>query len=127
MAALRQLPLSFVPGLLRQVIEYDFMFPAERASLDKELSVLSALSSPQIAEWFHEFSQVRLTPANERLDWVGQPAQFTEQFSAYLWSTHQMDLFRAAATGYSERITAAAPPDAPPVPRLGIAVIGQGV
>jgi hypothetical protein len=127
LAVLRQLPLSFVPGLLRQLIEYDSMFPAERASLDKELAVLSALPAAEVGEWFHDFSQVRLTPANERFDWVGQPAQFTEQFSAYLWSTHQMDLFRSAATGYSERIREAAPPDAPATPRLGIAVIGQGV
>jgi hypothetical protein len=127
LAALRQLPLSFAPGLLRQVVEYDSMFPAERASLDKELAVLSGLTPGEVAEWFHDFSQVRLTAADERFDWVGAPAQFTEQFSAYLWSTHQMDLFRDAATRYSERIRAAAPPDPPAVPRLGIAVIGQGV
>ncbi len=28
--ALQQLPLSFVPSLLREVIDYDYKFPAER-------------------------------------------------------------------------------------------------
>jgi hypothetical protein len=38
-----------------------------------------------------------------------------------------MDLFRNAATGYRERIRAASPSEAAALPRLGIAVIGQGV
>ena len=44
LGALRQLPLSFLPVLLREVIEYDFKFPAERAAIDKELANISALS-----------------------------------------------------------------------------------
>ena len=39
-----ELPLSFLPSLLREVIEYDFKFPAERAAIDKELASLSSLS-----------------------------------------------------------------------------------
>ena len=35
---LRQLPLSFLPNLLREVIEYDFKFPAERAEVSRELA-----------------------------------------------------------------------------------------
>ncbi len=46
--ALQQLPLSFLPGLLREVIDYDFKFPAERAAIDKELANLSSLSPAQI-------------------------------------------------------------------------------
>jgi hypothetical protein len=32
LVTLQQLPLSFVPSLLREVIDYDFKFPAERVS-----------------------------------------------------------------------------------------------
>ncbi len=33
LTALRRLPLSFVPSLLREAIDYDYRFPAERRAL----------------------------------------------------------------------------------------------
>ena len=127
LAAFRQLPLSFLPALLHEVIEYDFKFPAERAAIDKELASLSSLSSAQIADWFHAFSLLSLSSKLERLDWITRPAQFVEQESAYLWATHQLDAFSRAATDYGDRLQAAIPVEPLPVRRLGIAVIGQGV
>ena len=125
--ALRQLPLSFLPGLLREVIDYDYKFPAERDAIDRELATLTSLSAVQIKEWFQGFSQLSLSPALEHFDWVNQPAQFVEQESAYLWSTHQLDEFRQAATAYGDRLLNASSAEPLPVRRLGIAVIGQGV
>ena len=125
--ALQQLPLIFAPSLLREVIDYDFKFPAERSSIDVELANLSSLSSAQMHDWFQAFSQCSLSSNLEQVDWVNQPAQFTEQLSAYLWSTHQMDAFREAATTYGNRLRATKPPNPLPARRLGIAVIGQGV
>jgi hypothetical protein len=127
LAALQQLPLSFAPSLLREVIEYDYKFPAERASIDRELDDLSGLSPQQREEWFHAFAQLSLSAKLEQVNWVDQPGIFVEQLSAYLWSTHQLDAFRVAATTYGDRLQAAAPPPELPVRRLGIAVIGQGV
>src|SRR5665213_4136837 len=125
--AFQQLPLSFLPGLLREVIEYDYKFPAEQAAIDKELTNLSSLSPLQITEWFHGFAQLSLSSKLEHLDWVNRPAQFIEQESAYLWTTHQLDAFSVAATAYGDRLRTAVPVDKLPVARLGIAVIGQGV
>ena len=125
--ALQQLPLSFLPGLLREVIDYDFKFPAERASIEKELANLSSLSPAQIDQWFQAFSQLSLSSKLEHLDWINRPAQFIEQESAYLWTTHQLDAFRSAATDYGDRLRSAVPVETNPVRRLGIAVIGQGV
>jgi hypothetical protein len=125
--AIQQLPLSFVPSLLREVIEYDFKFPAERGAIDRELGNLSSLSPAQIHDWYRGFSQFTIPLQLEHFDWVNQPAQFTEQLSAYLWSTHQMDAFRQAATDYGNRLRDAAPPQPVVARRLGIAVIGQGV
>jgi hypothetical protein len=127
LGALQQLPLSFLPSLLREVIDYDFKFPVERAAIDKELANLSSLSPAQLKEWFQAFSQFSLSPKLENFDWINQPAQFVEQLSAYLWSTHQLDAFREAATVYGDRLQSAVPPEPIPVRRLGIAVIGQGV
>jgi hypothetical protein len=126
--SLRRLPLSFLPGMLREVIEYDYKFPAERRSLDKELANLRSLSREQALEWFQAFAQIKLSPALEHLDWVNSPAQFVEQLSSHLWTTHQLDAFRNAAIAYADRLRAAVPPDPPPaMARLGISVIGQGV
>lgn len=124
---LQQLPLSFLPNLLREVIDYDFKFPAERAEVSRELAELNSLSPAQLREWFQSFSQFQLSSKLENFDWVGQPAQFVEQLSAYLWSTHQLDAFRKAAIEYGDRLRSTVPPQPPPVQRLGIAVIGQGV
>jgi hypothetical protein len=125
--ALQQLPLSFVPSLLREVIDYDFKFPAERTAIDKELAKLSSLSPAQVNDWFQAFSQFSLSSKLENFDWINQPAQFVEQLSAHLWTTHQLDGFRQAAIVYGDRLRSVAPPEAIPVRRLGIAVIGQGV
>lgn len=124
---LRQLPLSFVPSLLREAIEYDFKFPAERSAIDRELANLESLSPAQIGERFQAFAKVSLSSLLEQFDWVNLPAQFVEQQSAYLWSTHQLDAFSKAATDYGAELQTALRPEPLPVRRLGIAVIGQGV
>ena len=124
---LQQLPPSFVPGLLRELIDYDFKFPAERKAHEKELAHLNSLSAGQLKDWFRGFAEIRLSPQLEAVDWVKSPAQFVEQLSAHLWSTHQLDAFRKASNEYADRLRSAVPPDAPPVSRLGITVIGQSV
>src|SRR5215471_16784674 len=123
--AMQRLPLSFLPSLLREVIDYDYKFPAERKALEKELANWNALPEEKGREWVSGFAQISLSKQLEQFDWVNQPAQFVEQLSAHLWTTHQLDAFREAATEYADRLHAAVPTEQPPVPRLGITVIGQ--
>ncbi|MDQ2834836.1 MAG: hypothetical protein M3Y50_14085 [Acidobacteriota bacterium] len=125
--ALRQLPLSFVPSLLREAIEYDFKFPTERTAIAKELAAISSLTPAQRNERFRAFSRLSLSVKLEHLDWINQPGQFVEQLSAYLWTTHQQDAFRAAALAYEDLTEKIAAPHPIAMRRLGIAVIGQGV
>lgn len=127
LGTLRQLPLSFVPSLLRELIDYDFKFPAERKAREKELANLSSLSPDRVRELLQAFVRIRLSPDLEAFDWAKSPVQFVERLSAYLWSTHQLDAFRKASTGYADHLRSAVPPDLPAIPRLGITVIGQGV
>lgn len=127
LSTLQQLPLTFLPGLLRELIDYDYKFPAERTAREKELRNLSGLSREQLQDWFRAFEDIRLSPQLEAFDWVKAPAQFVEQLSAHLWSTHQLDAFRNASNEYADRFRAAVPPERPAVPRLGITIIGQGV
>jgi hypothetical protein len=124
--ALQRLPLSFVPSLLREVIDYDFRFPPERKAIEKELANLKSLSAEQLKDWFQDLSQISISSKLENSDWVNSPALFVEQLSAHLWATHQLDAFRKAATEYANRLQVAVPAESPAVPRLAIAVIGQG-
>jgi hypothetical protein len=125
--AIRQLPMSFVPNLLREAIDYDFKFPAERSEVERQLAVISSLSRADLDDWFRGFANISVSSTLESFDWVNRPAQFVEQESAYLWTTHQQDAFREAALAFGARMTSAAPPGPPPMPRLGIAIVGQGV
>lgn len=127
LSTLQKLPLSLVPSLLRELIDFDFKFPAERLALEKELANLSSLSAEQLKDWIQAFVQIRLSPQLEHIDWVNLPAQFVEQLSSHLWTTHQVDAFRVAATAYADRLRSAVPPEPPPAPRLGVTIIGQGV
>jgi hypothetical protein len=127
LSALQRLPLSFLPSLLREVIEYDYKFPAERAALEKEVAKLVSLSDSQVANLFSGFSKITLSAQLESSDWLSSPAQFVEQLSAHLWTTHQLDDFRVAATKYADDLSAAVAAELPPIPRLGITVIGEGV
>ena len=124
---LQTLPLALLPALLRELIDYDFKFPEERASIERELSALRSLSPDQSRAWFEPFARLSLSPKLEHVDWVNHPSEFLEQESAWLWTTHQQDAFTAAATQYGDRLQNAVPPQPLPAPRLGIAVIGQGV
>ncbi|HEY1809734.1 MAG TPA: hypothetical protein VGG42_14300 [Acidobacteriaceae bacterium] len=124
---LRQLPLSLLPSVLREIISYDFSFPVERSAAEKQLAVLAALDDRQRSTWFHGFEQVSIPSDLEKFDWVGHPQQFLEKQSAWLWSSHQLDAFRKAATDYAAHLQTAIPAEAPPMRRLGVAIIGKDV
>ncbi len=127
LALLRRLPLAFTPLLLRELMVYDWKFAAERREIDRQFAWLKALSPQEMTKAMSAFSQLSLAKTLEKTDWVNQPAVFTEQLTAHLWTTHQIDAFRAGAVEYVDRYTAASPEGALPAHRLGIAVIGQGV
>lgn len=126
MEVFQALPISLAPNLLREVIDYDYKFPAERARIDDELKTLAGLSKQERQEWFRGFASISLPEKLTQFDWVNEPAKFSEQQSAYLWSTHQMDAFRKAATEYYARLQRATVKTQLALQRLGIAVIGQG-
>jgi hypothetical protein len=127
LALLQRLPLAFVPLLLRELIVYDWKFPAERADLDRQFRYLGGLAPETLRETLSAFERLKLTRDLEQTDWVDSPAAFSERLSAHLWATHQIDAFRAAAVEYVEKASASSPDPELPTHRLGIAVVGQGV
>ncbi len=124
---LQRLPLALLPLLLREVIVLDWKFPVERRDLDRQFEYLQGLTAGEFQKAMLAFSQLRLSPDLERTDWVNSPALFSEQLTAHLWATHQIDAFRAAAVEFVRKTGAASPEEQLPMHRLGIAVIGQGV
>src|SRR5215469_8739293 len=125
-ALLRKLPLSFLPLLLRELIVYDWKFPAERKELDAQLSYLASFREDKLAKIMAPFADLRLSPGIQRLDWVNSPVLFSEQLSADLWASRQIDSFRAAATEFMRGFRTAVPEELPAVSRLAIVVVGQG-
>jgi hypothetical protein len=124
---LRQLPLSFVPLLLVEVIAYDSKFPAERQEIDAQFAFMRGQSPERRRAVMAGFHQLSLSPALENVDWVNTPREFSEQLSAHLWTTNQVAAFRAAAIEFLNTVRAAIPPPTPAIPRLSIVVVGQGV
>ncbi len=126
-ALLRELPIGFVPLLLRELIAYDWKFPAERKELDNQFAYLQPRSAEARRQLMAGFAGLRLSSELERFDWVNAPAQFSEQLTTHLWATHQIDAFRSAATDYIQKVHAAAPREPLPLRRLGLVAVGQGV
>ena len=126
-ALLQRLPLAFLPLLLRELIVYDWKFPAERADLARQFTYLGTLAGGPFQTTMSAFAQLKLARELEQTDWVNSPTIFSEQLSAHLWATHQIDPFRAAAVDYVQKVSASAPDPALLTHRLGIAIIGQGV
>lgn len=124
---LRALPLSFVPLLLGEVIAYDSKFPAERREVDAQFTHVRSLSPAGRHQLMAGFEKLILPPDLEQVDWVNTPGEFSERLSAHLWTSQQIDTFRAAAIGFLDAVRANIPPPRPIAPRLTVVVIGQGV
>lgn len=127
LALIQLLPLIFAPFLLNEIIEYDWKFPQERRELETQIAFLEGLTTEQRESIFAAFKRITLTSSLQALDWVGSPGSFVEQLTTFLWSSHQMDPFHAAADAFDHSWRAGLSSPAPELPRFGIAVIGQGV
>jgi hypothetical protein len=123
LALLQELPLAFVPFLLKDVVAFDWKFPIEQTELTNQFAYLNR-------NWKGEmqpFERLKLNEKLEEVDWVNEPARFLEVLSAHLWATQQMDGFRSASETYVRKFHASLPAVKLPTHRLGIAVIGDGV
>lgn len=124
---LSRLPLAFVPLLLREIIVYDWKFPAERQEVDGQFKYLESLPASQVTRAMAAFAAIQIGPELAQFDWVNNPAGFSESLTAHLWSSQQIGAFRTAATEFVNAFHLAIPKGRPPMRRLGIVVIGEGV
>jgi hypothetical protein len=124
----QQLPVVLLSLLLREIIAYDWKFPPEREDLNHQLAYLESLSPEERRRVLEGFQKVRLSPELERLNWVNSPQLYSERLTAHLWATHQIDVFRQVSMDYLQKAEAARPQlQPPPLARLGLVVVGQGV
>jgi hypothetical protein len=123
----REMPIPFLALLLRELINWDWKFPAERKELDRQFIYLSSVSQEQRKLLFAPFANLKLSEQLKATDWVNAPAVFSEQLSAHLWATHQIDSFHTAAVDFFAKVTATVPHNPPPISRLAIVTFGQGV
>jgi hypothetical protein len=121
----RQLPITFVPLVLRELVAYDWKFPAERAELDFQLAYLKRKSGAELATLMKPFADLKVPDELAALDWVNVPAEFSERLSASLWASHQVDAFRKASVDYVHDLNAGKPNAKTPLPRLGVVVVGR--
>lgn len=122
---LRQLPLAFTALLMREIQRYDWSFPAEQYSADAQVSYLTSLTADERNRVLQGFVLDSLPDEFKNQDWVHNPGVFIDLLSAWLWSSHRIDAFSAAATQYSNEWRKARPEPAPPAPRLSIVVLNR--
>jgi hypothetical protein len=123
---LRQLPPAFVPFLLKEIISFDWKFPAERLEFTQQLAYLESLSPQAREKEMAPFAGLKLSAALDAFDSVNLPQQYLEQLSAHLWATHQMDTFRAASESYIHKFNGTLPAESLPARRLAVVLIGAG-
>jgi hypothetical protein len=124
---LRQVPLALLPILLREIIDYDWAFPVEQRSLARQFDYLETLAASSFTTLMAPFAAVSLPSELSKVDWINDPKGYSEQLSALLWSTQQLDAFRQGALQYQENMAKVLVEGQPKMPRFTIVTVGQGI
>jgi hypothetical protein len=126
LGVLKRMPLVLAAALLRQVIQYDWSFPAEREQLKLQLKLLDQLDDAVFDSLMSSFASIPHTNELSKFDWVNHPQPFSEKLTAYLWEQHLSDNYHSAAQVYQLYLEKTLPQLQPITPRYTIVVIGKG-
>lgn len=124
---LRELPSALDAVLLRDVMDLDTSFPAEKRAIRARFAFLSSLSQSDRDALTHGFGKLSLPPELEAMDWVRDPQKFEESLTAYLWSSHQVDDFRVISERFVDALHKAEPAPPPATARWVVVVLGPGL
>lgn len=97
LALLQQLPIAVAPAFLREIIVFDWRFPAERHTFERQCVWLESLTPEQRSRLLAPFRQISMPASLAARDWIGSPQPFLEALTAHLWSSSQIDTYRRAA------------------------------
>lgn len=119
---LRRLPLAVCPSFLRQIQTLDTSFPAEAGSLAWQCDSLQAIPEYRYSALIAALASLSLPAQLEAMNWVQSPAAFVTELTAFLWSSGQMNRFRAG----TDALFAAVPARNDDTQRLALVILGQG-
>jgi hypothetical protein len=122
----QRMPLILLALILREVIRYDWSFPAEREQLVGQLKLLRGMAAASFTTLMSPFEAIPLTSTLTNFKWVDQPQIFSEQLTAYLWARHLSDDYHKVAQTYQALLQKALLPMRPVTARWTIVVIGRG-
>jgi hypothetical protein len=123
---MKRMPLLLLAAMLRQVIQYDWSFPAERQHLVRQLNLLGHLDATSFSSLVSPFAAIPLSIGLSKFDYVSHPQPFSEKLTTYLWEQHLSDRYHSVAQAYQEYLDKALPQADPLTPRWVIVVIGKG-
>jgi hypothetical protein len=124
--AMKRMPMLLLAAMLRQVIQYDWSFPAEQQQLVRQLDLLSHLDAGSFDSVVSPFASIPVSSGLAKFDYVNHPQQFSEKLTAYLWEQHLSDRYHSVAQVYQQYLEKALPQAQPLTPRWTIVVIGKG-
>lgn len=124
--AIKRMPLLLLAAMLRQIIQYDWSFPAERQQLVRQLNLLGHLDEASFSSLVSPLAAIPISEGISKLDYVNHPQQFSEKLTAYLWEQHLSDRYHSVAEVYAQYLDKAISQAPPVTPRWTIVVIGKG-
>lgn len=125
LSLLRELPLPLCASILRQLSQFDWLFPAEQNVVTAQFTALAAMTQQQRSQTLVPFAAIQGLDSLAQMDWVNDPKRFLEALTAHLWSSHQIDAFHAAATGYAEAVKLDASNPNPPIARVAFVIVSR--
>lgn len=123
LALLQRLPLVLCPSFLQQMQGVDTLFPSERNLLRWQCDSLAKMPRAQFTQLTTVLASLSTPESLRGMDWVSFPARFVTEFTAYLWSSGQLNTFRKSA---AELFAAIPPSPGEDVSRLVAVILGQG-
>lgn len=118
--ALRRIPAALLPVFLVELKVYDWRFPVEQREIVERIEF--AGTHPAALQAFHG---IETPPSLYSESEIGDPERLIGRMSAYLWSSMQMDAYRAAAERFVKLYDAATKPEQPVIPRLVMVCVGR--
>lgn len=119
---LRKLPLAVCPSFLQHISGFDTLFPAERETLRWQCDSLAKLPADRLAALVAPLQTLSISEPLRAMDWVSTPTRFVAEWTAYLWSSGQINGFRKAIGD----LFAAIPVREDASHRMVVVVLGQG-
>jgi hypothetical protein len=119
---LQRLPLAVCPSFLQQIQNLDTSFPAEQDTLRRQCDLLQNLAPDRYAALAAPLDSLSIPKSLVTMDWVHAPAAFITELTAHLWSSGQVNQFRAGTSA----LFAVIPSREDTTHRLVFVVLGQG-